>query len=217
MKNALIPRDPVSSYTHMAGAALSVAGLAVMIVQSVTGETFSGATLASAIVFGISLIALYSASAIYHFVKAGEKVITRLRKLDHSMIYVLIAGTYTPVALGFMRGWKAAAMIISMWAIAAFGIITKLIWLNAPRALYTVLYLAMGWGILFDVKTLFLMPRGAALLLLAGGLCYSAGAIIYMLKKPNFSKRFGFHEFFHIFVMLGSLFHFLMVLYYIIL
>lgn len=217
MESALIPRDPVSSLTHMGGAMLSVAGLVVMIVNSVGGDSFSGIALASSLVFGISLIALYSASAVYHFVKAGERVIQRLRKLDHSMIYVLIAGTYTPMALGFMQGGKSIAVIAAMWGAALAGTIFKLVWINAPRVLYTLLYLAMGWPIVFDFKTLASMPGGAVALLFAGGAFYSAGAVFYILKKPSFSKHFGFHELFHVCVMLGSLCHFFMVFFYVIL
>lgn len=208
-------RDPISSYTHFIGACFSVLGTLFLIACSLFKQ--SGLiTLISSIIFGISLIALYSASSVYHYVKGSDKLLLHLRKLDHAMIYVLIAGTYTPIALHFMTKQKGIIFTVAIWSVAILGILIKLCWLNAPRALYTSLYLIMGWAILFDVNAFKSIPIPCLSLIAAGGISYTIGAVIYILKKPNISNFFGFHEIFHVFVMLGSAFHFLAIYLYII-
>ena len=131
------------------------------------------------------------------------------------MIYVLIAGTYTPILLKYMAGVKGWLFVAAIWFCAFLGTVIKLCWFNAPRWLQTVLYIAMGWAVLFDISILQEMKGAAVLWLTAGGISYTAGAIIYMIKKPNISQFFGFHELFHIFVLLGSLFHFIMIFFYV--
>ena len=173
-------------------------------------QTLSGA------LFGFSLIALYTASAVYHYSNGSENKLLILRKLDHAMIYVLIAGTYTPILLGILPAPKSWLFTAGIWCIAAFGIVLKLCWFGAPRWLQTVLYLAMGWAIMLDPSVFSRMPPGALSLLALGGLSYTVGGAIYMLKKPNFTKLFGFHELFHVFVLLGSIFHYLLVVIYLI-
>ena len=133
------------------------------------------------------------------------------------MIYVLIAGSYTPICLKFMEGMHGILFVCGVWAVALCGILVKLCWMNAPRALYTGFYLLMGWAIVFDWKALELIPAGAIALLLAGGISYSIGAVFYILKKPNPSPTFGFHELFHVFILLGTFFHFLAVVFYVVL
>ena len=128
----------------------------------------------------------------------------RLRKLDHSMIYVLIAGSYTPFlicALG-AAAWKSLAVI---WGIALAGIVIKLVWMDAPRWLSTAFYLALGWCIVAIPEAIHSMPLPVLVLTALGGVAYSAGAVIYATKKPNFGSVWGFHEIFHLFTMLGSI------------
>ncbi len=204
-------RDPVSSYTHFVGAVCSGAATVLMVVWGILSHT-PVLLIGGAVVFGLSLIALYSASSFYHFVTAGEKRLDRLRKLDHSMIYVLIAGSYTPVCLAFMEQNHALKFLAVLWALALAGIAAKLCWLNAPRVLYTALYLLMGWAAVFDLPALANMPKGCFGLILAGGILYSIGAIIYIIKKPNLPKGWGFHELFHLFILAGSACHILAVL-----
>lgn len=213
-KNA---REPMSSYTHFLGILFSAAATICLVILNGVSGNFSGRSLFAVLAFGGSMLALYSASSIYHFSNASKKVVERLRKLDHSMIYVLIAGTYTPVCLKFMPGRHGVIFISIMWAAALCGILVKLCWMNAPRWLYTSFYLVMGWAIVFDWKSLQTIPAGAIALLLAGGISYSIGAVFYILKKPNISKIFGFHELFHIFILIGTFFHFLTVLFYVVL
>ena len=208
-------RDPVSSYTHLIGAILSLIGTAVFIAVSARRPDVSALTAVSAVIFGLSLVALYSASATYHFVRGSERLILFLRKLDHSMIYVLIAGSYTPMLLYLLPAPESYLFTSIIWLCAFLGIAVKLFWFSAPRWLSTALYLLMGWAIAFDFPALAALPKGGIALLAAGGISYTVGGIMYGLKKPNLSPAFGFHELFHLFVMLGSFLHFLVVLVYI--
>ncbi|HAG57705.1 MAG: hemolysin III family protein [Oscillospiraceae bacterium] len=208
-------RDPISSYTHFLGAILFGAGAILLFFKAFATGSTDKRTLLSLLAFGCSITALYSASAIYHFCNREPKVIFHLRKLDHSMIYVLIAGTYTPILLAYLEPPKGAAFTAAMWIIAAAGIAMKLCWFNAPRWLTTLLYLLMGWAILADMSIFSRMSAGAICLLVLGGVFYTVGGVIYGLKKPNLSSKLGFHELFHLFVLGGSLFHYLLVLLYI--
>lgn len=206
--------DPISSETHFIGACLSILGLLIMIFVGVHRQT-APVTLGAAIVFGISLIALYSASSIYHFFQGNEKIKLILRKLDHSMIYVLIVGTYTPVAMACMEAPHSYYFLGILWTIALIGIIVKIYWMNAPRSIATIIYLILGWAIVFDFQSFRGIPFNCLSLIALGGIAYSIGAFIYIFKKPNITKEFGFHELFHIFVMLGSLLHYLAVVLFI--
>ena len=208
-------RDPISSFTHFLGAIFFAAATFVLVGKTLSIHSWSPKILVGVIIFGVSLVALYSASAAYHYSNGSKKKIMVLRKLDHSMIYVLIAGSYTPILLKYLPQKESLVFVSIMWACAAIGILIKLCWFSAPRWLQTVLYIAMGWAILFDISIFKEMSGVALFLLAAGGISYTIGGIIYILKKPNFSADFGFHELFHIFVLLGSAFHYLMVLFYV--
>ena len=199
--------DPISSETHFIGACLSLIGLLFMILIGVKNDT-SPTVLVSAVIFGVSLIALYSASSIYHYFSGNDKVKTILRKLDHSMIYVLIVGTYTPVVISCMEAPHSYLFLGILWTIAIAGIIVKVLWLNAPRAIATSIYLILGWAVVFDFQSFQGVPMNCLSLIAAGGIAYSIGAFIYIFKKPNILIQFGFHELFHIFVMIGSLLHY---------
>lgn len=208
--------DPVSSETHFIGAVLSLVTLIIMMVIAVK-EGSNQQTVVGITVFGLSSISLYSASFIYHYYNANEdnNIKLILRKLDHSMIYVLIAGTYTPVCLTYLDYPHSLYFLTAIWLIAIIGIIVKLFWMNAPRFISTVFYLLMGWALIFDLPAFANVPLGCLGLIAAGGISYSIGAVIYIFEKPNWFKSFGFHELFHIFVMVGSVFHFLAVIIYI--
>ena len=210
-------REPMSSYTHFLGILFSaVATIFLVVLNGIHGD-FSARMMVSVLAFGGSMLALYSARSIYHFYNGPIIKQERLRKLDHAMIYVLIAGSYTPICLKFMEGVHGIVFTLAIWLVAVCGIVVKLCWMNAPRWLYTGFYLLMGWAIIFDWKALQMIPGGAIALLLAGGISYSIGAVFYILKKPNISKIFGFHELFHVFILLGTFFHFLTVLFYVVL
>lgn len=209
-----IAREPMSSFTHLIGAIGAFIAMCLMLVAAIS--THNSVTIVSVIIFGISLIALYSASAYYHYYPGDEKTWFRLRKLDHSMIYVLIAGSYTPIVLKFIEGIHGYIFIAVVWTIAIIGIIVKMFWMNAPRFVSTLFYLLLGWAVIFDWTAFRLIPANALLLIALGGFSYSIGAILYIIKKPNIFKSFGFHEVFHIFIMLGSLFHIIAVYMYVI-
>jgi hemolysin III len=207
-------REPVSGFTHMFGAIASLIGMVILIVMSAYNR--STIHIVTFAVFGVSLILLYSASSIYHLVTISEKAINILRKLDHSMIYVLIAGTYTPICLIALKGSLGWGLFIGIWALATLGIILKLFWMEAPRWLYTLFYILMGWISIFVITPLarVIAPTGIAWLF-AGGIFYTVGAVIYATKWPRIkSKVFGFHEIFHIFVLMGSFAHYWLMLRY---
>lgn len=208
--------DPVSSETHFIGAILSLVTLIIMMIIAII-EGLDQLTIIGITVFGLSSISLYSASCIYHYYNACEdnKIKLILRKLDHSMIYVLIAGTYTPICLSYLEYPHSIYFLTAIWSIAVIGIIVKLFWMNAPRFISTIFYLLMGWALIFDLPAFASVPLGCLGLIAAGGISYSIGAVVYILEKPNWFKSFGFHELFHIFVMIGSAFHFLAVIIYI--
>lgn len=202
-------KDTVSGISHLIGAVLSIAGLVLLIVYSALyGE---GAwDVVSFTIFGVGLVLLYTFSTLYHMLNLGEKGTRVLKKFDHMMIYVLIAASYTPICLGPLRGPWGWSIFGVVWTLAIIGIILTAVWIKAPRWLTTSIYLAMGWLVVVMaypfIKTFIELNALSSLWwLLIGGIFYTIGGIIYALKKfPFTSKYFGFHEIFHIFVMLGS-------------
>lgn len=207
-------RDPWSSFTHYIGMCAAAIGCVFLLLR---GELISAPprTIISAAIFGLSLVMLYAASTLYHFYRGSDAVLLRLRKLDHSIIYVLIAGSYTPVVIDCMEWSHAVKFLAVIWGCAVIGIIVKLCWLNAPRWLYTSIYLLMGWAVIFDWSAFSAMQAGCLNLVALGGICYSIGAVFYIAKKPVGKNGFGFHEIFHIFILLGSLCHYFAVFFYI--
>jgi len=207
-------REPANSLTHLAGVLLSIAGLVILVVLS-NGEPFRVTAFA---IYGASLIILYTASTLYHSLKVNEKGLKALKRFDHIAIFGLIAGTYTPVTLVTLQGGQAAwgwSIFGVIWGFALLGVVFKIAWMKAPRWLYTALYVVMGWLALIAIvpiaKT---MPFGGVVWLTTGGVLYTLGAVIYALKKPNF-KYFDFHAIWHLFVLAGSISHFIMMLKYV--
>lgn len=207
-------RDPASGFSHLFGALLSVVGLVFLLIAAIHYRDASRIVAFS--IFGASMILLYSASAIYHLVKASDRVVSGLRKLDHAMIFVLIAGTYTPICLITLKGKLGYAVLAVLWSCAIIGIVLKMFFMNTPRWFYTLVYILMGWAAVFIIVPIYKVVGGTALMLLvAGGVFYTIGGVIYALKKPNIIPRWlGFHEIFHIFIILGTLSHFFMIYFY---
>jgi hemolysin III len=205
-------REPVSGLSHLAAAVAAAAGLALLLLlgrDSLIKEL-------SLAVYGVSLVLTFSASAAYHLVKAKPAGLSLLRKVDHSAIYVLIAGTYTPICLHFFSGFWQWGMVATIWVLALLGILVKLFMMNAPRWLVAGLYLLMGWlSLAATSEILAALPAGALLALVLGGVFFTLGAVVYVARKPDFRPgTFGFHEVWHLFVILGCLCHFaLMALY----
>ena len=210
-------REPINGFTHLAGAILSFVGLLALVIKTtLTNPTIINIT--AVIVFGISMILLYSASATYHLVVSSDKVISFLRKLDHSMIFVLIAGSYTPFCLIALEDFKGWILFTIIYAIAILGVLFKMLWFKCPRWVSTIIYIGMGWMAIFIIGPLCRVISSQGVFLLAlGGIFYTIGGVIYGVKPKYLKfKHLGFHEIFHIFVLLGSLTHFLCVFNYVI-
>lgn len=208
-------REPVNGLTHAAGGVLALVGLGVLLATAVSTGRLD--QLVAFCVFGLSLIALYAASALYHLLPLSPSGVARLRRLDHMTIFVFIAGTYTPFCLLALDGGWRWGLLSLIWGLALCGVLLKLLWMDAPRWLSVALYLGMGWVAVIAAPALFrAMPLGGGAWVLAGGLVYSAGALVYGLKRPNpVPGVFGFHEVWHLFVIAGSACHFWAVLRYI--
>jgi hemolysin III len=174
------------------------------------------AKLASAI-YAVAVSGLLGTSALYHRVTWSKRVRAWMRRLDHSMIFVLIAGTYTPFALLVLSGSLAHAILIVVWGGAAAGIVLKLAWIGAPRWVTAGVYLALGWVAIAAMPDLAsTLGAGALTLLVAGGLLYTAGAVIYALKRPNpVPTVFGYHEIFHALVIAAAAAHFAVIAFYV--
>ncbi|WAA12728.1 PAQR family membrane homeostasis protein TrhA [Fervidibacillus halotolerans] len=210
-------REPINGLTHLGGAIFAFIALLAMVMKA-TAESGSGIAIFAVIVFGMSMILLYSASATYHMVIAKEKVIAFLRKLDHSMIFILIAGTYAPFCLISLQGPQGWFLFLMISILAVCGVVFKMVWFHCPRWLSTAIYLAMGWMVIFFISPLAnSLERGGLVLLVLGGIFYTIGGVIYGIKPKILAFNYlGYHEIFHIFILLGSFFHFLSVFLYVI-
>ena len=210
-------KDPGSAITHLiAMVAAAIASVPLLIKAAKTPGYLHLAALA---VFILSMICLYGASTLYHTLNISPVINKRLRKLDHMMIFVLIAGTYTPVCLIVLHGRTGYILCALVWTVAIIGMILKGCWINCPKWLSSVIYIGMGWlCVLAFVPIFHNLPRAGFGWLLAGGIIYTIGGVIYALKLPIFNakhKNFGSHEVFHIFVMLGSLCHFVVMYFFV--
>ena len=206
-------KDPGSAITHFIGMLMAVFAAVPLIIKA-THEP-SPIYVVSITIYAASLILLYAASTTYHTFDRSEKVNTILKKIDHMMISVLIAGSYTPICLLVLGGRLGIILLAIVWSIAIAGILIKAFWVYCPKWVSSVLYIGMGWTcVLAFTQLLNSMSPAAFRWLLAGGLIYTAGGIIYALKLPIFNmkhKDFGSHEIFHLFVMGGSICHFVVM------
>lgn len=209
-------REPGSALTHFIAMLLALCAAVPLLVRAAVHSGVKSLTAMT--VFMISMVLLYAASTIYHSVNCSGRVLRIFRKIDHMMIFILIAGTYTPVCLLTLPKPSGLMLLAAVWGIALVGIFIKGFWITCPKWFSSVLYIAMGWSCLSVLGQLFsLLPLHAFLWLLAGGLIYTAGGIIYALRLPLFDARhpmFGLHEIFHLFVMAGSLCHFVFMFCY---
>lgn len=209
-------REPFSGFSHIFGAIISLIGLVLLIIAQIHTDNYNTITIISALIFGISLICLYTASGIYHLTIAKDSVIKSLRKLDHAMIFILIAGTYTPVCAVLLDAPLKFIMLGAIWTVALCGIIFKLAWINCPSWLSSAIYIGMGWMAIFIIKPLaYAIPTTGLALLILGGVLYTIGGVIYCLEKKGVTRKFGAHEIFHIFVILGSLAHYIFIFKYV--
>ena len=210
-------REPGSAITHFIGMMMAVFAAVPLLIKA--GITSGYLSFTSMAVFMASMILLYGASATYHSVNLSGRYLNVFRKLDHMMIFVLIAGSYTPVCLIVLGGRSGYTLFALVWGIALAGMVIKACWITCPKWFSSVIYIAMGWVCLLVFgQLLSTLPTAAFLWLLAGGLIYTAGGIIYALKLPLFNskhKAFGSHEVFHLFVMAGSICHFIFMYVYV--
>ena len=206
-------KDPGSAITHFIGMLMAIfAGIPLIIKAA---QEPSKIYLFSAIVYMASMILLYAASTIYHTFDISEKVNKRLKKFDHMMISVLIAGSYTPICLLVLEKPLGYILLTIVRSFAILGILIKAFWVTCPKWFSSVLYIGMGWTcVLAFTQILNAMSPTAFGWLLAGGIIYTIGGVIYALKLPIFNNRhkyFGSHEIFHLFVMGGSACHFIVM------
>jgi hemolysin III len=204
-----ILRDPVSGLTHLGAAIAAWVGLIALLIMS-WGNTTKGISL---LIYGLSLVMMFSASAAYHLINSSPVAIKRLRKVDHLAIYLLIAGTYTPICLYFFSGFWSWGLLLIIWSMALVGVIVKLFVIKAPRWVTAGVYLVMGWLGMLAIKEIWtIMPANAIFWLALGGVLFTLGCVVYIAKKPDpWPGLFGFHEIWHIFVILGCLAHFILV------
>lgn len=206
-------KDPGSSITHFIGMLMALFAASPLLIRaSLHPDKIHVISLA---VFILSMILLYGASATYHALDLSERTNRILRKLDHMMIFILIAGTYTPVCVIVLNGSVGYGLLALVWGIALAGILVKAFWITCPKWFSSMLYIAMGWVcVLAFTQIINSLPTQAFLWLLTGGIIYTIGGVIYALKLPFFNSRhknFGSHEIFHLFVMGGSVCHFIMM------
>ncbi|MBN1689976.1 MAG: hemolysin III family protein [Dehalococcoidia bacterium] len=205
--------DLVNFYSHLLGAVAALAGYIILLCVS----SGSMAKIVLSSVYGLCAVFLFTCSAIYHGQKAGEDERNPWRRLDHIAIFFMIAGTYTPVSYIYLDGWWRWGIIGAQWLLVILGFVFKMVYIHGPRWLTTVIYVVMGWMLLAPLiwgPLLSTMPLPSLLLLLAGGVAYTIGAVFYAIKKPNpLPGVFGFHEIFHLLVIAGAVLHY-MVIYY---
>ncbi len=200
-------REPVNAISHGAGALGAVAALTLMVVYAVLRAEVWHVVAFS--IFGGTLILMYTSSCLYHALKISDGALLVFRRIDHIMIFVVIAGSYTPLCLVPLRGPWGWSLLGAVWGIAVAGVFIKIFWMGAPRWISTMIYLIMGWLCLVAAYPLVKNLEAKALFwLTTGGLMYTVGALFYALKKPNpYPGLLGFHEIWHGFVILGSASH----------
>ena len=210
-------REPGSALTHFIAMLLAAFAAAPLLTKAALYA--SRESIIALSIFCVSMILLYGASATYHSLNLSGRPLRIFRKIDHMMIFILIAGSYTPICLTVLGGKLGYTLLAVIWGLALFGMILKACWITCPKWFSSVIYIAMGWACVAVFGQLVSsMQSGAFTLLLSGGIIYTVGGIIYALKLPVFNSRhadFGSHEIFHLFVMAGSICHFLCMYLYI--
>ncbi|KAF0107923.1 MAG: hemolysin [Anaerolineaceae bacterium] len=203
-------REPFNGLSHLGGAIAAFFGQIALLIAGWNGT----AKVVSVVIYGLSLMALFSASAAYHLAQVKPATLQILRKLDHSAIFLLIAGTYTPFCLIAFTGFFRWGLLAIIWTIALAGILVKVFYVRAPRWLNAGMYVLMGWLCVMAAPQMpSVLPASALVWLIVGGVVYTLGAVVYATKIFNFAPgKFGFHEVWHIFVLLGASAHFVAVM-----
>ena len=210
-------REPGSALTHFI--AMLLAAFAATPLLAKAARYASRESIIALSIFCVSMILLYGASATYHSLNLSGRPLRIFRKIDHMMIFILIAGSYTPICLTVLGGKLGYTLLAVIWGLALFGMILKACWITCPKWFSSVIYIAMGWACVAVFGPLLqVLPTAAFLWLLAGGIIYTIGGVIYALKLPLFNAKhefFGSHEIFHLFVMAGSFCHFIFMYCYV--
>ena len=202
---------PWSAITHGVGAVLAAVGTAALLAGSAVRGNWLLVGLFG--VYGLSMVCLYTASTLYHCLRTSVPGRLMLRKYDHCSIYLLIAGSYTPLCLTVLRNSGGVPLVIAVWSLAAAGLVLTIAKLSIPRWLSSAIYLGMGWLAVFAILPIYrALPPEGFFWLLAGGVLYSVGGVLYAVKWPGRNNpRFGCHEIFHVFILLGSICHFVLM------
>lgn len=212
MKEGVLPftlKDKWSAITHFIGFVFALIGMPILLIEA-SKNGCSYTSMISLAVFMFSMILLYGASTSYHSFNVNPRVNMILKKMDHMSIFILIAGSYTPICVIALPGTKGLFLLGFIWFVAICGMIFKLFWVTCPKWVSSVIYTAMGWACIIALPDLLSNLGSGFYWLLAGGILYTVGAIFYALKPSFFSNpEFGNHEIFHCFVLAGSLCHFL--------
>ena len=202
-------QETFNFYSHLAGVLLSVAGVILLFRVA----SASVPAVITALIYGFSLVFLFSASSLYHAFKKEENEVSFWRRMDRLAIFFMIAGTYTPMSYFCLEGNWRWIMIGLQWGLVGFGVFSQIFFPNAPRRLYAVIYLSMGWLAIFLLpQILSHMTLDQKLLMFMGGISFTAGGLIYAVKRPRMVPGiFSFHELFHITVLLGGILHYAMI------
>ncbi|MEX0843706.1 MAG: hemolysin III family protein [Balneolaceae bacterium] len=207
MQKLFPPREHFNAYSHYLGAIIAIVWLVFLMIEA--SEDSTGRRI-SLLIYGLSVIFMFMSSAVYHSLNVQNKTEELFRMFDHILIYVLIAGSYTPMCVILLEdGWQLG-MLLGIWLFALGGILKKIFWLNAPRWFSTLIYLLMGWVSVIILPMIWnLMPHLFVYWIAIGGFFYTAGAVIYAINKPNpIPGKFGSHEIWHLFVMGGAFSHY---------
>lgn len=208
-------RDPVSAISHYIGAGLSLIAIVMVVMNQKLNLSLYNVSLISGLIFTTSMFMLYFSSGIYHSLTLPKDKLLFFRKLDHAMIYVLIAGSYTPFCLAIKNQNFGFKLFFLIWGLAMTGIVLKLCFFNVPRFVGTIFYIVLGWMIVFFFKDIIeILPTPGLILLALGGVSYTIGGIFYIIKKPNF-RFLNFHDVFHFLVLIGTALQFLTVYLYV--
>jgi len=206
-------REPGSALTHSIAMIMALIAAAPLLEK--TALSSSGRSMLAMCIFIGSMVLLYAASTTYHSVNVSGNRLELFKKIDHMMVFVLIAGTYTPVCMIILSGRIGFTLLTVVWGIALLGILIKAFWINCPKWFSSITYISMGWVCIFVIGQLWSsLPHAAFGWLLGGGILYTIGGIIYALKLSIFNEKhkfFGSHEIFHLFVMGGSVCHFILM------
>lgn len=207
MNHFFPPREPFNSYSHFAGSLIAVVWL-VFLMHAAAGSAVWHKI--SFLIYGVSVILMFLSSTVYHTLNVGSRNKRLFQQIDHIMIYILIAGTYTPLCAIVLDGGWRLGMLLGIWLFAFAGILSKTFWMSAPRWFSTAVYLLMGWvAVIIFPKIGNILPAGFLAWIAAGGVFYTIGAVIYGVNKPNpFPGKFGAHEIWHLFVIAGAFSHF---------